>query len=150
MRRIDLACKLLGPLSIALIDGFSPRLALLIIFITNLISVFIEYIAIAKVCFPLEIAVTPSHVYPDLSNDPRSRLIPSQHSVSSNLLPYPNQQLSIQPPTHPTQTHPPTPLLLHPPPRLPPLPRPFPPLLHRPLFLWPDDLLPPLRTRYKA
>ena len=76
MRRIDLACKLLGPLSIALIDGFSPRLALLVIFITNLISVFIEYIAIAKVYSPLEIAIIPSHIHPGLSTDPRPRLPP--------------------------------------------------------------------------
>ena len=76
MRRIDLACKLLSPLSIALIDGFSPRLALLVIFITNLISVFIEYIAIAKVCSPLEIVTTQSHIPQGLSNDPLPRLIP--------------------------------------------------------------------------
>ena len=150
MRRIDLACKLLGPLSIALIDGFSPRLALLIIFITNLMSVFIEYMAIAQVCSLLETAIIPSHIHPGLSNDPHPRLLPAQYSVSSNLLPHPTQQLSIPPLIHLLQIHPPTPLIVHPPPRLPPLPIPLPPLLHRPLLLRPNDHLPPLRTRYKA
>ena len=49
MRRIDLICKLLGPLCIALIDGISTTLAISIVFFSNFISVFIEYFAIARV-----------------------------------------------------------------------------------------------------
>lgn len=49
MRRIDLICKLFGPLAIALLDGFSTRIAILVNLGMNLASVVIEYFAIAQV-----------------------------------------------------------------------------------------------------
>ncbi|KAF2101061.1 hypothetical protein NA57DRAFT_36305 [Rhizodiscina lignyota] len=49
MRRIDLACKLIGPLMIALIDGFSTKLAILVNLGMNVASVPVEYFAIALV-----------------------------------------------------------------------------------------------------
>lgn len=49
MRRIDLFCKLLGPLFIALVDGASTLAAIILIFATNLVSVVIEYFTIARV-----------------------------------------------------------------------------------------------------
>ncbi|KAK0384140.1 hypothetical protein NLU13_8229 [Sarocladium strictum] len=49
MRRIDLMCKLFGPLFIALIDGFSTKIAILVNLGMNLASVVIEYFAIAQV-----------------------------------------------------------------------------------------------------
>ncbi|KAI9150126.1 Solute carrier family 40 member 1 [Paramyrothecium foliicola] len=49
MRRIDIACKLLGPLFIALIDGWSTQLAIIVNFAMNFTSVFFEYFAIAQV-----------------------------------------------------------------------------------------------------
>ena len=49
MRRIDLLCKLLGPLFIGLIDGKSTELAIAITFGMSLTSVLIEYYAIASV-----------------------------------------------------------------------------------------------------
>ena len=49
MRRIDLICKLLGPLSIALIDGISTEVAIAVNFGMNVLSVGIEYFAIARV-----------------------------------------------------------------------------------------------------
>jgi iron-regulated transporter 1 len=49
MRRIDLLCKLFGPLFIALIDGFSTRGAIIVNFSMNLASVTFEYFAIARV-----------------------------------------------------------------------------------------------------
>lgn len=49
MRRIDLFCKLVGPLAIALIDGFSTKLAISVTFGMTCISAGIEYFAIAKV-----------------------------------------------------------------------------------------------------
>ena len=52
MRRIDLFCKLAGPLIIALINGISTRLGIIIIFALNVTSVAIEYWAIANVCPP--------------------------------------------------------------------------------------------------
>ncbi|KAF5011840.1 hypothetical protein FDECE_2072 [Fusarium decemcellulare] len=49
MRRIDLLCKLLGPLFIALIDGYSSELAIIVNFAMIATSVVVEYFAIAKV-----------------------------------------------------------------------------------------------------
>ncbi|KAJ5439607.1 uncharacterized protein N7458_010605 [Penicillium daleae] len=49
MRRIDLVCKLLGPLFIALIDGISSETAIVVNFGMNVCSVVVEYYSIAKV-----------------------------------------------------------------------------------------------------
>lgn len=49
MRRIDLLCKLFGPLFIALIDGASTEIAIIVTFGMNIASVLIEYFAIARV-----------------------------------------------------------------------------------------------------
>jgi iron-regulated transporter 1 len=49
MRRIDLICKLLGPLFIALIDGASTETAIVVNLAMNVTSVIIEYFAIAQV-----------------------------------------------------------------------------------------------------
>ena len=53
MRRIDLLCKLIGPLFIGLIDGISTELAISLTFGMNLTSVFPEYYAIAKVSYTI-------------------------------------------------------------------------------------------------
>jgi iron-regulated transporter 1 len=50
MRRIDLVCKLAGPFVISVIDGTSTEAAILVNFGMNIISIGIEYYAIAKVC----------------------------------------------------------------------------------------------------
>jgi iron-regulated transporter 1 len=49
MRRIDLFCKLTGPLAIALIDGFSPRTAVVVTLGLNALSMTAEYGLIARV-----------------------------------------------------------------------------------------------------
>lgn len=49
MRRIDLVCKLVGPLFIALIDGYSTKLAITVNLAMNIASVPLEYFAIAQV-----------------------------------------------------------------------------------------------------
>jgi iron-regulated transporter 1 len=49
MRRIDLFCNLFGPLFIALIDGFSTNAAIIVNLAMNIISVVVEYFAIARV-----------------------------------------------------------------------------------------------------
>ena len=49
MRRIDLVCKLMGPFIIAMIDGYSTEVAILVNLAMNLASVVIEYYAIARV-----------------------------------------------------------------------------------------------------
>lgn len=49
MRRIDLFCKLAGPLLIALIDGASTKAAIFVALGINVMSLPIEYFAIAQV-----------------------------------------------------------------------------------------------------
>ena len=49
MRRIDLFCKVVSPLIVAILSNSSIRAALLVIFCTNAVSVVVEYILIAKV-----------------------------------------------------------------------------------------------------
>lgn len=51
MRRIDLVCKLVGPLAIALVDGYSTIVAMVAVLGTNASSVLIEYLAIARVFY---------------------------------------------------------------------------------------------------
>lgn len=49
MRRIDLICKLLGPLFISIIDSISTEVAIIINFTMNTASIAVEYYAIARV-----------------------------------------------------------------------------------------------------
>ena len=49
MRRIDLICKLVGPLAIALVDAYSTIVAIIAVLGMNAFSVSIEYYAIAAV-----------------------------------------------------------------------------------------------------
>lgn len=53
MRRIDLICKLVGPLFIGLMDGISTETAILINLGMNVCSVIIEYYSIARVRFQI-------------------------------------------------------------------------------------------------
>ena len=53
MRRIDLLCKLVGPLAIALVDGYSTIIAIGLVTGMNASSMLIEYFAIAKVYYLL-------------------------------------------------------------------------------------------------
>jgi len=55
MRRIDLFCKLVGPLAIALVDGYSTRVAILVVLSMTAMSAGVEYFAIAQVASPLSI-----------------------------------------------------------------------------------------------
>ena len=49
MRRVDLLCKLGGPLLIALVDGYSTRVAIVVTLALSIVSLPIEYFAIARV-----------------------------------------------------------------------------------------------------
>lgn len=49
MRRIDLLCKLIAPLFIALLDGYSTQIAIMVNLGKNIASISIEYFAIARV-----------------------------------------------------------------------------------------------------
>ena len=51
MRRIDLTCKLMGPLFIALMHSISAEVAILVNLGMNVASVIAEYFAIAHVRF---------------------------------------------------------------------------------------------------
>jgi iron-regulated transporter 1 len=73
MRRIDLFCKLVGPLSIALVAGFSTNMAIIVTFSMTASSVFVEYYAIARVYYQVD--------------DLQSRPIPSPTSHLSNSTP---------------------------------------------------------------
>lgn len=82
MRRIDLLCKLFGPLFIALVDGLSTRVAIVNL-VMNAASVLVEYLAIARVYYDVpELQVPKQAASPELpgagsSGTPeRSRLQP--------------------------------------------------------------------------
>lgn len=49
MRRIDLFCKLVGPLAISFLDSYSTQLAILVTGTMSSVSVMVEYLAIARV-----------------------------------------------------------------------------------------------------
>jgi iron-regulated transporter 1 len=49
MRRIDLVCKLIAPVGIGLVDGYSTSTAIWVVFAQNAIGVLVEYFAIANV-----------------------------------------------------------------------------------------------------
>ncbi|CUS11812.1 unnamed protein product [Tuber aestivum] len=55
MRRIDLFCKLLGPLAVSMADGISTVVAIYVVLGLNLVSVGVEYFAIAGVSLMLEV-----------------------------------------------------------------------------------------------
>ncbi|KAK7690244.1 hypothetical protein QCA50_006899 [Cerrena zonata] len=81
MRRIDLVCKLVGPLAIALVAGYSTTIALFATLGINITSPFIEYYTIAKVYFGI----------PDLQ---RSRALADEQPEESG----PSEQDALLPP----------------------------------------------------
>lgn len=62
MRRIDLFCKLLGPLAIAFVDGASPRIAILSTGTMTAVSVLVEYFTIARVYHKIPALQEPKDV----------------------------------------------------------------------------------------
>lgn len=73
MRRIDLLCKLFGPLLIAFIDGASTKVAIIVNFAMNVASVPIEYFAIARVY----------HTVPELQQSKKQQHLESREEVQS-------------------------------------------------------------------
>ena len=59
MRRIDLFCKLLGPLFVALIDGISTEVAICVNLVMNVLSIPLEYFAIARVYYSMRVLQQP-------------------------------------------------------------------------------------------
>ncbi|KAL9615560.1 MAG: hypothetical protein Q9167_000073 [Letrouitia subvulpina] len=80
MRRIDLLCKLFGPLFIALIDGASTEVAIIVNFAMNVASIAIEYLAIAEVYYRVPELQRPkskpreANNAPEPSQEPDSRV----------------------------------------------------------------------------
>lgn len=60
MRRIDLFCKLLGPLAISMADAISTVVAIYVVLGLSLASVGVEYMAIADVSLAPEIMLLSS------------------------------------------------------------------------------------------
>ncbi|KAK1146231.1 hypothetical protein N8T08_003321 [Aspergillus melleus] len=75
MRRIDLICKLVGPLIIGLVDGLSTELAIIVNFTMNMASVPVEYYAIAKVYHTVPDLQQPKQIAGDADSnaDPSPR-----------------------------------------------------------------------------
>ena len=55
MRRIDLFSKLLAPVFISAVDGFSATIAIWTVLGVNALSVLLEYFAIAQVCLKISL-----------------------------------------------------------------------------------------------
>jgi len=55
MRRIDLFAKLLAPVFISVLDGFSATIAVWTVLGLNVLSVLVEYFAIAQVCLMISL-----------------------------------------------------------------------------------------------
>lgn len=68
MRRIDLVCKLVAPVGVGLLDGYSTKLAIWVVFAQNAISIAIEYFAIAQVYTAIP-ELAHGHKRPVNSND---------------------------------------------------------------------------------
>ncbi|EFQ99182.1 hypothetical protein MGYG_02196 [Nannizzia gypsea CBS 118893] len=79
MRRIDLICKLFGPLFIALIDGISTKTAILVNLGMNTCSVVFEYFAIARVYYDVPELQIPkgisSNIPPNVASERHSFVI---------------------------------------------------------------------------
>lgn len=87
MRRIDLLCKLLGPLFIALVDGVSTESAIIVNFAMNIASVPIEYFAIARVYYKVPALQQPKKkpvmesLEAELLQTPKDRLMHNWNHV---------------------------------------------------------------------
>ncbi|KAB8226727.1 Ferroporti-1 [Aspergillus novoparasiticus] len=68
MRRIDLICKLIGPLAIALVDGVSTKIAILFNLGMNICSVVVEYFSIARVYYEVPELQSKTKTYIESQN----------------------------------------------------------------------------------
>lgn len=85
MRRIDLFCKLIGPLTIAFIDGASPRIAIITTGSMTAVSVLVEYFSIARV-YNIVPALQAAKSQPSPSAERRSIWSRLQSSFSGTVL----------------------------------------------------------------
>lgn len=74
MRRIDLLCKLFGPLFIAMIDTYSSRVAIIANFAMNAASIVTEYFAIARVYYEVpELQVAKTNPRREVPEEPEAQ-----------------------------------------------------------------------------
>jgi iron-regulated transporter 1 len=87
MRRIDLICKLIAPVGIGLLDGYSTQIAICVVFAQNALSVGVEYWAIAQVY----------NAVPELNDQPQHEIhhLNQQESESSTPTTPPTTQQSL-------------------------------------------------------
>lgn len=85
MRRIDLLCKLFGPLFIGLIDGVSTEAAIVVNFAMNIVSIVAEYIAIARVYYNVPELQVPKRQQPSSPQPPDGPLHPATVVLRRNL-----------------------------------------------------------------
>ena len=90
MRRIDLVCKLVAPVGIGLIEGYSTRLAIAVVFVQNAISVLVEYYAIAHVY-----AAIPALARGKEPEHPETRDSPVQQSDHQATVSHPGPRRSL-------------------------------------------------------
>jgi solute carrier family 40 (iron-regulated transporter), member 1 len=95
MRRIDLFCKILSPLAIALIDGWSSQIAVILTLVINVASVAVEYGLIATVyrrvpalAAPKTTAAQPIQASTTCPTSLTSKLFTQAHSFASSLHTY--------------------------------------------------------------
>jgi iron-regulated transporter 1 len=88
MRRIDLFCKLAGPLAISLVDSGSSRAAILATAAMSITSVFIEYLAIARVYHAVPALRVPKSPAKYLLQQRHNTLLSKLRSSVSMLLSY--------------------------------------------------------------
>ena len=90
MRRIDLVCKLCGPLFISLVNGASTKVGIFLILGLNLASIPIEYITVSQVRFVLtamKIGTDALQVYHRCASLQRSRTPASNPDNASENMP---------------------------------------------------------------
>ncbi|KAK8238875.1 hypothetical protein HDK77DRAFT_447103 [Phyllosticta capitalensis] len=81
MRRIDLTSKLLAPIFVSLVDGYSSTAAIWVVFGQNALSVVIEYFTIARVYHRVVGLQAPKN--PPASHSPSERrLLPTEPTTS--------------------------------------------------------------------
>jgi iron-regulated transporter 1 len=88
MRRIDLFCKLAGPLAISLVDSGSTRAAILATAAMSITSVFIEYLAIARVYHAVPALRVPKSPAISTLQQQHATLLSKLRSNASMLLSY--------------------------------------------------------------
>ncbi|KAK3298702.1 Ferroporti-1 [Chaetomium fimeti] len=85
IRRIDLLCNLFGPLFIALLDGFSTEVAIIVNMAMNVTSIVLEYFAIARVYYEVpalqEVRARPRR---ELTNDEPAQARESQSRLAQS------------------------------------------------------------------